>query len=364
MKILAALSGGVDSAVAAARAVRAGHEVTGVHLALSANPQSYRSGARGCCSLEDSRDARRAADVLGIPFYVWDMAEEFHQGVVEDFLSEYSEGRTPNPCLRCNEKIKFSALLDRALALGFDAVCTGHYAKLETTDRGVLLKRAVDPLKDQSYVLGVLEQWQLSKAMFPVGDTTKPEIRNEAESLDLLVAKKPDSHDICFIADGDTAGFLTRRLGEKPGTIVDAQTGDVLGTHQGADTFTIGQRRGLHLGTPADDGQPRYVTKIDTKTQTVMVGPAKLLEVNQIECVKVTTTHRSFRAGEELAMQWRAHGIQVSCVIEDVTETTLRFRTASPIRGVAAGQQAVFYEGDVVIGSATIHDSARVDDGQ
>ena len=176
MKILAALSGGVDSAVAAARAVRAGHEVTGVHLALSANPQSYRSGARGCCSLEDSRDARRAADVLGIPFYIWDMAEEFHEGVVEDFLSEYSEGRTPNPCLRCNEKIKFSALLDRALALGFDAVCTGHYAQLEVSDSGVKLKRAIDPQKDQSYVLGVLEQWQLAKAMFPVGDTTKPNI--------------------------------------------------------------------------------------------------------------------------------------------------------------------------------------------
>lgn len=289
------------------------------------------------------------------------MAEEFHQGVVEDFLSEYSEGRTPNPCLRCNEKIKFSALLDRALALGFDAVCTGHYAQLESTDAGVLLKRAVDPLKDQSYVLGVLEQWQLAKAMFPVGDTTKPEIRNEAEALDLLVAKKPDSHDICFIADGDTAGFLTKRLGEIPGTIVDAQTGDVIGSHSGAHTFTIGQRRGLHLGIPADDGQPRYVTKIDTKTQTVMVGPARLLEVNVIDCVKVTHTLRPFTQGETLTMQWRAHGIGVQCEIEEASDTSLRFRTQSPIRGVAAGQQAVLYDGDVVIGSATIHDSARID---
>lgn len=289
------------------------------------------------------------------------MAEEFHQGVVEDFLSEYSEGRTPNPCLRCNEKIKFSALLDRALALGFDAVCTGHYAQLESTDAGVLLKRAVDPLKDQSYVLGVLEQWQLAKAMFPVGDTTKPEIRNEAEVLDLLVAKKPDSHDICFIADGDTAGFLTKRLGEIPGTIIDAQTGDVIGSHSGAHTFTIGQRRGLHLGIPADDGQPRYVTKIDTKTQTVMVGPARLLEVNVIDCVKVTHTLRPFTQGETLTMQWRAHGIGVQCEIEEASDTSLRFRTQSPIRGVAAGQQAVLYDGDVVIGSATIHDSARID---
>src|SRR6202163_883676 len=152
LKVLAAMSGGVDSATAAARAVDAGHEGTGVHLALSANPKSYRTGARGCCTLEDARDARRAADVIGIPFYVWDMAERFARDVVEDFVAEYATGRTPNPCLRCNEKIKFAAVLDRALALGFDAVCTGHYARLQD---GVL-HRAVDPAKDQSYVLAVL----------------------------------------------------------------------------------------------------------------------------------------------------------------------------------------------------------------
>ena len=152
LRVLAAMSGGVDSATAAARAVDAGHDVTGVHLALSANPSSYRTGARGCCTLEDARDARRAADVIGIPFYVWDMAERFHRDVVEDFVAEYAAGRTPNPCLRCNEKIKFAAVLDKALALGFDAVCTGHYARI--TD-GVL-HRAADPGKDQSYVLAVL----------------------------------------------------------------------------------------------------------------------------------------------------------------------------------------------------------------
>ena len=160
------MSGGVDSAVAAARAAEAGHDVTGVHLALSANPQSFRTGARGCCTIEDSRDARRAADVIGIPFYVWDLAERFRADVVDDFVAEYEAGRTPNPCLRCNEKIKFAALLDKALALGFDAVCTGHYATVVLNEDGTReLHRASDMAKDQSYVLGVLDEKQLAHAM-------------------------------------------------------------------------------------------------------------------------------------------------------------------------------------------------------
>ncbi len=180
MRVLAAMSGGVDSAVAAARAVDAGHEVTGVHLALSRNPSSYRTGARGCCTLEDARDARRAADVLGIPFYVWDLAERFHADVVTDFVQEYAAGRTPNPCLRCNEKIKFAAVLDRALALGFDAVCTGHYAQLVDGPGGRELHRSVDPGKDQSYVLGVLTAEQLAHAYFPLGGSQKSAVRAEA----------------------------------------------------------------------------------------------------------------------------------------------------------------------------------------
>ena len=213
LRVLAAMSGGVDSATAAARAADAGHDVTGVHLALSSNPSSYRTGARGCCTLEDARDARRAADVIGIPFYVWDMAERFHRDVVEDFVAEYAAGRTPNPCLRCNEKIKFAAVLDRARALGFDAVCTGHYARIAD---GVL-HRAADPGKDQSYVLAVLTAEQLSHAMFPLGDTPKAQVREEAALRGLAVADKPDSHDVCFIADGDTKGFLTRHLGPGAG---------------------------------------------------------------------------------------------------------------------------------------------------
>src|SRR4051812_35705234 len=219
MKVLAAMSGGVDSAVAAARAVDAGHDVTGVHLALSPSPASHRNGARGCCSLEDSRDARRAADVLGIPFYVWDVAERFGRDVVDDFVAEYAAGRTPNPCIRCNERIKFAAVLDRARALGFDAVCTGHYAQIVDG----ALHRSVDAGKDQSYVLAVLTPGQLAHALFPLGASRKDEVRREAAARGLGVAEKPDSHDVCFIADGDTRRWLRGRLGDQPGPIVDAE---------------------------------------------------------------------------------------------------------------------------------------------
>src|SRR5690348_6648001 len=177
LRVLAAMSGGVDSATAPARAVDAGYDVTGVHLAHSAYPSSYRTGARGCCTLEDARDARRAADVIGIPFYVWDMAERFKRDVVDDFVAEYAAGRTPNPCLRCNEKIKFAAVLDRALALGFDAVCTGHYARIDSSGA---LHRAADSGKDQSYVLAVLTSDQIAHAVFPLGDTPKAQVREEA----------------------------------------------------------------------------------------------------------------------------------------------------------------------------------------
>src|SRR5919206_87484 len=232
MRVLAAMSGGVDSAVAAARAHQAGHDVTGVHLALARNPQTFRTGARGCCPLEDSRDARRAADVIGIPFYVWDMADQFHESVVDDFIAEYARGHTPNPCLRCNEKIKFAAVLDRAVALGFDAVCTGHHARLA----GGRLYRSPDPAKDQSYVLAVLTPRQLARAMFPLGDSTKAAVRAEAAARGLAVAAKPDSHDVCFIPGGDTRAFLAGHLGSAPGPIVDT-TGTVVGTHDGVHGF-------------------------------------------------------------------------------------------------------------------------------
>jgi len=349
LKVLAAMSGGVDSATAAARAVDAGHEVTGVHLALSANPKSYRTGARGCCTLEDARDARRAADVIGIPFYVWDMAERFHRDVVEDFVAEYSAGRTPNPCLRCNEKIKFAAVLDRALALGFDAVCTGHYARIED---GVL-HRAVDPGKDQSYVLAVLTSEQLSHALFPLGDTPKAQVRAEASRRGLAVADKPDSHDVCFIADGDTKAFLARHLGQAPGPIID-QSGTVLGEHEGAYAFTVGQRRGLHVGTPAADGRPRYVLDIEPVTRTVTVGPAEDLDITEITATRPVWTGCPPPAEPlDCLVQLRAHGEIHPCTAW-LDEDDLRLRLHHPARGVAKGQAAVLYAGDAVLGSATI----------
>ncbi|WP_308190621.1 tRNA 2-thiouridine(34) synthase MnmA [Streptomyces sp. HPF1205] len=355
LRVLAAMSGGVDSAVAAARAAEAGHDVTGVHLALSANPQSFRTGARGCCTVEDSRDARRAADVIGIPFYVWDLAERFREDVIEDFVAEYAAGRTPNPCLRCNEKIKFAALLDKALALGFDAVCTGHYASVVTREDGTReLHRAADAAKDQSYVLGVLDERQLAHAMFPLGDTrtTKDEIRAEAERRGLAVAKKPDSHDICFIADGDTQRFLAERLGRAQGAIVD-RTGERLGTHEGAYGFTIGQRKGLRIGRPAPDGKPRYVLDISPVDNTVTVGPAEALDVTGLTAVRPRWCGNPPAGPAAYTAQTRAHGADVP-VTAELRGDELRVSFAEPVRGIAPGQAVVLYDGTRVVGSATI----------
>lgn len=360
MRVLAALSGGVDSAVAAARCVDAGHDVTAVHLALSQTPAARRSGARGCCSLEDSRDARRVADVLGVPYYVWDVAEKFTEDVVEDFIAEYAAGRTPNPCLRCNERIKFAAVLERAVALGFDAVCTGHYARIVPSDAGPQLHRAVDQGKDQSYVLAVLTADQLARSLFPLGDSTKAQVRQEAAQRGLLVADKPDSHDICFIADGDTKTFLQQHIGVRPGAITDAVTGEVVGSHDGAHAYTVGQRRGLGLDISAPDRARRYVVDVDVETNTVVVGPPELLDVDSIEGT------RPIWCGEPLAtepgafvVQVRAHGETVAARVRVADDGAVVAHLAEPIRGVAPGQALVIYDGTRVVGSATISSATR-----
>jgi tRNA-specific 2-thiouridylase len=354
VKVLAAMSGGVDSSVAAARMVDAGHDVVGVHLALSQAPGALRTGSRGCCSKEDAGDARRVADVLGIPFYVWDFADKFKKDVIDDFVEAYARGETPNPCVRCNERIKFTELAARALALGFDVVATGHYARLSHGR----LRRAVDRDKDQSYVLAVLTAEQLRYAAFPIGDTRKPQIRAEAAGRGLAVAEKPDSHDICFIPSGDTRAFLGAKIGVRRGAVVDT-AGAVLATHDGVHGFTIGQRKGLGIAGPGPDGRPRYVTAIDARTGTVTVGDAADLDVWQlIGDAPVFTSGTAPLGPVECAVQVRAHGETVDAVAALIGDK-LRVRLRAPLRGVARGQTLVCYradpsEGDEVIAGATV----------
>lgn len=351
MRVLAAMSGGVDSAVAAARAVDAGHEVVGVHLALSRDPQQQRTGSRGCCSIEDAGDARRSADVLGIPFYVWDLAERFEADVVADFVAAYADGRTPNPCVRCNERIKFSALLDRALALGFDAVATGHYARLEQTPDGPRLHRAADAAKDQSYVLASVRPDRLAHALLPLGEvTSKTEVRDEAAARGLPVAAKPDSHDICFIPDGDTAAWLGRRLGDAPGPVVDA-AGTEVGRHDGTHRFTVGQRRGLRLDRPAPDGAPRYVLSITPTTRTVTVGSAEDLLVHEVIADDPVWLGPEPEAGASLAIQVRAHAAPVPATVHRPDADRVVLRPRRPLAAVAAGQTVALYDGDRVVGA-------------
>lgn len=365
----------MDSAVAAARAVEAGHEVVGVHLALSRMPGTLRTGSRGCCTIEDAMDARRVAGLLGIPFYVWDFSERFKEDVVDDFVSEYAAGRTPNPCLRCNEKIKFAALLDKAIALGFDAVATGHYATLIDGPNGRELHRANAWAKDQSYVLGVLTANQLAHCYFPLGDTSSKElIRAEAAERGIGVASKPDSHDICFIPDGDTRAWLDERITQQSGDIVD-ESGVVLGQHDGALGYTVGQRKGLALGRPASDGKPRYVLSIRPVSNQVVVGPKDHLAITRIAGGRYSLTgDPGINLAESFAceVQIRAHADPVPATArlveirdEDRTEqhrteathelvVDIDLAQTEPLLGVAPGQSAVLYIGTRVLGQFTI----------
>jgi tRNA-specific 2-thiouridylase len=381
------MSGGVDSAVAAARAVEAGHDVVGVHLALSRMPGTLRTGSRGCCTIEDSMDAQRAANMMGIPFYVWDFSERFKLDVVDDFIAEYSAGRTPNPCMRCNEKIKFAALLEKAVALGFDAVATGHYAKVVTDAAGNReLHRASAWAKDQSYVLGVLTSEQLAHAMFPLGETpSKAEVRAEAAARGFSVANKPDSHDICFIPDGDTRGWLADKVGAEPGAILD-RDGESIGTHEGAHAFTVGQRKGLNIGFPADDGKPRFVLEVRPKSNEVVVGPREALDVSLIAGRKFSWAGLGPLASGIIAdeydefdcdVQIRAHAdpvpakarlarvnlddyadgseqISASRIAQTSADFELVVTPTEPLNGVAPGQTAVVYVGTRVLGQCTI----------
>jgi tRNA-specific 2-thiouridylase len=343
--------------VAAARAVEAGHDVVGVHLALSRMPGTLRTGSRGCCTIEDSMDAQRAANLIGIPYYVWDFSERFKLDVVDDFIAEYSAGRTPNPCMRCNEKIKFAALLEKALALGFDAVCTGHYATILTDEDGNReLHRASAWAKDQSYVLGVLTTEQLAHAMFPLGATpSKAEVRAEAAARGLSVAAKPDSHDICFIPDGDTRGWLAEHVGTAEGDIVD-RAGVKVGSHEGAHAYTVGQRRGLQLGVPAPDGRPRFVLEVRPVDNTVVVGPKEALDIAEIGGSRYSwagVVPENLDQDFACEVQIRAHADPVPAIAR-LRDGELVINPDVPLNGVAPGQTAVVYVGTRVLGQMTI----------
>jgi tRNA-uridine 2-sulfurtransferase len=345
MRVLAAMSGGVDSSVAAALAAEAGWDVTGVHLKLAATPAALQVQGKGCCTLADADDARRVADALGIPFYVWDLAEQFEEAVVADFAAEYARGRTPNPCARCNQRVKVSGLQHRARALGFDALVTGHYARVE----GGRLYRAADPAKDQSYVLYMLGPDELAALRLPLGRLTKPEVRALAAARGLRTAAKPESFDVCFVPDGDTAGWLERRLGRRPGQVVDT-AGRVLGRHDGAYRFTVGQRRGLGVAAPS----PRYVLRVEPAADRVVVGERAELAMRAVQLEAATATAGGELAAGPARVRLRAHGAEVACRVVPLGGGRARLDLDEPADAVAPGQAAVLYHGDLVLGGGTV----------
>jgi tRNA-specific 2-thiouridylase len=355
-RVLVAMSGGVDSAVAAALLVAEGHEVTGVHLKLADVPLDAQVPGHGCCGLDDAQDARRSAQVLGIPFYVWDLSDVFAREVQQPFAAEYAAGRTPNPCVTCNERVKYAALLARALELRFDALATGHHARLERDGAPVLvpgpgarLVRAVDAAKDQSYVLHMASPEQLATTLLPVGELTKAEVRDRARTFGLRVATKPDSYDVCFIPDGDTAGWLGRQLGEAPGPVVDLD-GEVLGSHDGVWGVTVGQRRGLGIA----HHERRFVVDVDASTRTVVVGPRDALACTWLEVDAPTWTRGvAPQAGARVRVQLRAHGASIPATVvapraagpgPGSASAGLRLELEVPAHGVALGQAAVLYD--------------------
>ncbi len=343
-RVLVALSGGVDSAVAAALLVEAGHEVAGVHLRLADVPDV--AAGHGCCGLDDAQDARRTAQVLGIPFYVWDLADVFRREVEDRFVAGSAAGTTPNPCITCNERVKYAEVLRRARALGFDALATGHHARLRrggwpvtSPGPGAELVRAADRAKDQSYVLHVATPDQLAATLLPVGELTKAEVRARADVLGLRVAAKPDSFELCFVPDGDTAGWLGRRLAAAPGPIVDLDGGTV-GRHAGVFGVTVGQRRGLGLA----GHERRFVVEVDAATATVVVGPREALACRWVEVAAPTwAVATPAGLGEQVRVQLRAHGVAHPGVVERA-DGVLRVRLDEPAHGVALGQAAVLYD--------------------
>jgi tRNA-uridine 2-sulfurtransferase len=342
--VLVAMSGGVDSSVAAALMVARGHDVIGVTLKLWEGPDG-RAPTAGCCTVADAEDARRAAATLDIPYYVLDATGPFRTGVVDPFVGAYLRGRTPNPCVECNRTLKFSHLLAQADEFGCELLVTGHHARVGFDGGRWRLLRGVDRAKDQSYVLSMLGQAELERVRLPVGDFDKPRIRRIATDLDLRTAAKPDSQDICFVGDGDYREFVRRVAAgaEHPGPIVD-RSGRVLGAHRGVVDVTVGQRRGLGLA----DGHRRYVVEVRPETATVVVGDLEDLAVSSLELEGVTWVHDPPSGPVEV--QYRAHGAPVAAVLEAGEVLHL----GEPQYGVAPGQTATVYRGDEVLGGGVI----------
>jgi tRNA-uridine 2-sulfurtransferase len=346
--VLVAMSGGVDSSVAACLLAEAGYDVLGSHLKLV-----HTGGVEhGCCGPQAETDARAVAQHAGFPFEVVDLSEVFEERVVADYVQEHEAGRTPNPCVRCNERIKFGAFLDRADELGFDFAATGHYVRTSLGPDGRWrLYRGLDRSKDQSYVLAGLTQRQLSRSLFPVGAQAKDETRTHARRLGLPVAAKPDSQDLCFAPAADPSGFLEARAPHlaAEGEVVDAE-GRVLGTHGGTFRYTVGQRRGLGVSTP----DRMYVVDVDAAANRVVVGPGELLARRGLLTDRVNWVAGRPDGPVEAGVKIRYRGEEVPAVVEPVGDDRARVEFRAPQRAVAPGQAAVFYQGDEVLGGGTI----------
>jgi tRNA-specific 2-thiouridylase len=351
MRIVVAMSGGVDSSVAAALLAEQGHDVIGLSMQLYDQREGESFGS--CCTLDDLHDARRVATSLGIPHYIVNFEKQFEETVIADFVREYTAGRTPIPCAHCNSDLKFSTLLDRARGFGAEHVATGHYARVETGPDGRwLLRRSADRDKDQSFFLFSLTQEQLACAAFPVGDLSKPRVRQEARRLGLNVAEKPDSQEICFVPSGDYAAFVAKKNPEvaRGGAIVNEQ-GQKVGAHGGVHRFTVGQRKGLGLSAPA----PLYVLKLEAQTSTVVVGPRAALERTTLTASRVNWSAIDapatwIRVEAQIRHRHKPAGGRVRALPDGRAE--LQFD--EPQAAITPGQAVVFYDGDVVAGGGWI----------
>jgi tRNA-specific 2-thiouridylase len=354
MRALVAMSGGVDSSVAAALMLEQGHEVIGVTLKQWEGADGSMPVA-GCCTLSDAEDARRVAAQLDVPYYILDYVEEFTEAVVEPFAEGYLKGITPNPCIECNRRVRFSALLDRTEELGCDVLVTGHHARVENHDGVYRLRMAVDGTKDQSYVLHMLDQHALSKIRLPVGEMTKKDVRVVATDMALRTASKPDSQDICFVASGDYRDFLADRHPEvaAPGRILDTD-GEVVGEHEGTARFTIGQRKGIGVAV----GSARYVVDIEPTEQTITIGTYEDLLTDRCAVEEMTFTHRPPVVGDTVGVKIRYRSDPVAATIRSTGDRWM-FSFAEPQARPAPGQSLVMYEGEYVLGGGIIVDDRR-----